>query len=76
MHRDIKAANTFLAEDGSIKLGDMNVSKRFSQGQQLHTQIGTPYYMSPEIWNNRPYDASADLWALGCMIYGTCARGT
>ena len=69
-HRDIKAANTFLAEDGSIKLGDMNVSKRLQKGQ-LQTQIGTPYYMSPEIWNNRPYDASADLWALGCMIYGT-----
>ena len=68
-HRDIKAANTFLAEDGSIKLGDMNVSKRLQKGQ-LQTQIGTPYYMSPEIWNNRPYDASADLWALGCMIYG------
>jgi NIMA (never in mitosis gene a)-related kinase len=43
-HRDLKAANTFLAEDGSIKIGDMNVSKRMKQGR-LHTQIGTPYYM-------------------------------
>jgi NIMA (never in mitosis gene a)-related kinase len=67
-HRDLKAANTFLAEDGSIKIGDMNVSKRLQKGQ-LQTQIGTPYYMGPEIWNNRPYDSSADIWALGCMIY-------
>jgi NIMA (never in mitosis gene a)-related kinase len=67
-HRDLKAANTFLAEDGSIKIGDMNVSKRMKQGR-LHTQIGTPYYMSPEIWNNCPYDERCDIWSLGCMIY-------
>lgn len=40
---------------------------------QLKTQIGTPYYMSPEIWNNRPYDFSSDIWSLGCMIYELCA---
>jgi len=71
-HRDIKTANSFLAEDGSIKMGDMNVSKKLKQGQ-LKTQIGTPYYMSPEIWNNRPYDFSSDLWSLGCMVYELCA---
>ena len=43
-HRDLKVANTFLAEDGSVKIGDMNVSKRLKKGQ-LQTQIGTPYYM-------------------------------
>lgn len=68
-HRDLKVANTFLAEDGSVKIGDMNVSKRLSHQGKLQTQIGTPYYMSPEIWNNRPYDAGSDLWSLGCMIY-------
>lgn len=71
-HRDIKVANTFLAEDGSIKIGDMNVSKRLTKGQ-LQTQIGTPYYMSPEIWNNRPYDSSSDIWAVGCMFYELAA---
>jgi len=70
-HRDLKTSNCFLAEDGSIKVGDMNVSKRLKDGQ-LQTQIGTPYYMSPEIWNNRPYDATSDMWALGCMIYELC----
>ena len=71
-HRDIKVANTFLGEDGSVKIGDMNVSKRLVKGQ-LQTQIGTPYYMSPEIWNNRPYDSSSDMWALGCMFYELAA---
>lgn len=71
-HRDIKVANSFLSEDGSVKIGDMNVSKRLNKGH-LHTQIGTPYYMSPEIWNNRAYDSSSDIWSLGCMIYELCA---
>jgi serine/threonine protein kinase len=71
-HRDIKTANTFIAEDGSIKVGDMNVSKTLNKGN-LKTQIGTPYYMSPEIWQNRPYDASSDIWSLGCLIYELCA---
>jgi NIMA (never in mitosis gene a)-related kinase len=40
---------------------------------QLQTQIGTPYYKSPEIWNNRPYDSSSDIWSLGCMFYELAA---
>lgn len=71
-HRDLKTANSFLAADGEIKIGDMNVSKRMKKGH-LQTQIGTPYYMSPEIWNNRPYDEKSDMWSLGCMIYELCA---
>ena len=73
-HRDLKGANSFIAEDGSIKIGDMNVSKRFGKGAgNLKTQIGTPYYMSPEIWQNKIYDKSCDIWSLGCMIYELCA---
>lgn len=40
-----KTANTFLGEDGSVKIGDMNVSKRLKRGQ-LQTQIGTPVNMN------------------------------
>lgn len=73
-HRDLKGANSFIAEDGSIKIGDMNVSKKFGKGGgNLKTQIGTPYYMSPEIWQNKVYDSSCDIWSLGCMIYELCA---
>jgi len=69
MHRDIKPANCFLGQDGSVKVGDMNVSKRIKGNGMMQTQIGTPYYMSPEIWANRPYDTSSDIWATGCLIY-------
>jgi NIMA (never in mitosis gene a)-related kinase len=44
-HRDLKCANVFIAEDGSIKIGDLNVSKVMNHGKMMQTQIGTPYYM-------------------------------
>lgn len=33
------------------------------------TRIGTPYYMSPEIFTNKPYNLKSDVWALGCVLY-------
>jgi NIMA (never in mitosis gene a)-related kinase len=45
------------------------VSKRVPQSGFLTTQTGTPFYSSPEIWKNRPYDSKSDIWSLGCLIY-------
>lgn len=49
-------------------LGDLNVSKVAKKGM-LHTQTGTPYYASPEVWKDRPYDKKSDIWSLGCVLY-------
>ena len=68
VHRDIKCANVFLCQDGSVKLGDLNVSKIAKFGL-MKTQTGTPYYASPEVWQDKPYDAKCDIWSLGCVIY-------
>lgn len=68
VHRDIKCANVFLTKEGVVKLGDLNVSK-VSKGGMLHTQTGTPYYASPEVWKDKPYDHKSDLWSLGCVLY-------
>jgi NIMA (never in mitosis gene a)-related kinase len=69
---DIKTANCFLTSTGHLKIGDMNVSKLMKAGF-LKTQIGTPYYMSPEIFRNKPYDTKSDMWSLGCVLYELCA---
>lgn len=73
VHRDIKCANIFLGKDGLVKLGDLNVSKIAKLGL-MQTQTGTPYYASPEVWQDKPYDAKCDIWSLGCVIYECAAK--
>ena len=73
MHRDLKSANIFLVKDKhQCKIGDMNVSKVIKE-KALTTQTGTPYYASPEVWNDNPYSYKSDLWSIGCVIYELCA---
>ena len=64
----MKSANIFLFKDGTAKLGDLNVSKVAKKGL-LYTQTGTPYYASPEVWKDQPYDLKSDIWSLGIIIY-------
>lgn len=68
LHRDLKCANVFCAADGTLKLGDLNVSK-VTRKVMARTQTGTPYYTSPEVWKEKPYDSKCDIWSLGCVIY-------
>ena len=68
LHRDFKSANIFLFSTGEAKIGDLNVSKIMNKGLG-NTQTGTPYYASPEVWNNSPYDCKSDIWSLGCILY-------
>lgn len=55
-------------KDGMVKMGDLNVSKVAKLGM-MHTQTGTPYYASPEVWQDKPYDIKSDIWSLGCVLY-------
>jgi len=68
LHRDLKSANIFLFSDGSAKIGDLNVSKVAKKGLG-YTQTGTPYYASPEVWKDEPYDSKSDIWSLACVTY-------
>ena len=54
IHRDLKSPNVFIAKNGAVKLGDLNVSKVF-KNEMNQTQTGTPSYASPEVWNNENY---------------------
>jgi NIMA (never in mitosis gene a)-related kinase len=39
----------------------------------MYTQTGTPYYASPEVWQDKPYNNKCDIWSLGCVIYELAA---
>ncbi|NXG70712.1 NEK1 kinase, partial [Baryphthengus martii] len=73
LHRDIKSQNIFLTKDGTVQLGDFGIARVLNSTAELaRTCIGTPYYLSPEICQNKPYNNKSDIWALGCVLYEMC----
>jgi len=73
LHRDLKAANLFLSKSGNLKLGDFGIAKVLSSTAACaRTQIGTPYYLSPEVCQEKPYTWPSDIWAMGCILYELC----
>uniref|UniRef100_A0A8C5LW78 non-specific serine/threonine protein kinase n=1 Tax=Leptobrachium leishanense TaxID=445787 RepID=A0A8C5LW78_9ANUR len=75
LHRDIKAQNIFLSGNGTVaKLGDFGIARVLNNTMELaRTRVGTPYYLSPEICENQPYNNKTDIWSLGCVLYELCA---
>jgi NIMA (never in mitosis gene a)-related kinase len=67
IHRDLKSANVFF-QGSKVKIGDLGVGTVLRQ-QKAHTCVGTPYYLAPEIWKNKPYDTKVDVWSLGVLLY-------
>jgi NIMA (never in mitosis gene a)-related kinase 1/4/5 len=73
LHRDIKTVNMFLGKDDKVKVGDLGVAKMLNQTQNMaHTIVGTPYYLSPELCEEKPYNHKSDIWSLGCVLYEMC----
>ncbi|XP_053152792.1 serine/threonine-protein kinase Nek4 isoform X2 [Hemicordylus capensis] len=70
LHRDLKTQNVFLTRSNIIKVGDLGIARVLeNQYDMASTLIGTPYYMSPELFSNKPYNYKSDVWALGCCVY-------
>ena len=69
IHRDLKPANILLHKDNAVWIADFGISKILRETVNSKTMIGTPYYISPEMFGNQSYGKKIDIWALGCILY-------
>jgi len=69
IHRDIKPSNIFLDKNYNVKIGDLGIARTLEKVSMVKTCIGTPYYMSPELFSNQYYNEKTDIWSLGCVLY-------
>jgi hypothetical protein len=70
LHRDLKPENV-LRHDGTWKLADFGLARNLTEATATHTFLawGTPPYMAPELWDQKPATSKSDLYALGVLAY-------
>lgn len=69
IHRDIKPENIFVNQFGDFKLGDFGIARKLENVSFALSQKGTYNYMAPEVARGSEYDATADIYSLGLVLY-------
>ena len=69
MHRDIKAENIMMCENGYLKLIDFGLAHKLKPGQVAQTVCGTVEYMAPEVLQEQDYGLWVDWWSVGILMY-------
>ena len=69
----VSLANFLLDGEQNIKIADFGLAKELGTAKMAQTNVGTPFYMSPELVNEKNYNEKTDIWSLGCLIYELAA---
>jgi serine/threonine protein kinase len=76
IHRDLKAENILLRENGYVVLADYGLSKIFEEDNPTRTKWGTKQYMAPEVYKGETQKKTVDWWAVGILAYEMLAGRT
>ena len=74
IHRDLKPGNILFDGKGQARVSDLGFARVMNVGssQSLSVSgglVGTPVYMAPETWRNKPATPQTDIYSLGCILY-------
>ncbi|KAI0562286.1 Protein kinase [Gracilaria domingensis] len=69
VHRDIKPENVLMERQDLPKITDFGLATFVNEDKHIHSVVGTPSYVAPEVIRNVPYGPAADVWSCGVLLY-------
>lgn len=69
IYRNLNPSNITIKNSGFIVMTDFSCAKELNQNMRTSTVTGVPYYMAPEVIQQKDYTFNADVWSMGVVLY-------